>query len=57
METERIFTLKNKFDLGELRVEIHGELVRIIFDPYRLIVVERDEYIKWLRKQLENLTN
>jgi len=45
-----VYVLKDLYSSSELKVEDLGRVVRIVFDPYRIIIAEKDQFIKWLKK-------
>jgi len=50
-----VYVLKDLYSESELRVEDLGKVVRLVFDPYRIIIAEKPQFIKWLKEILLEL--
>jgi len=55
LNPKRVYVLKDLYSESELRVEDLGKVVRIVFDPYRIIIADRDRFIKFLKEVLLEL--
>jgi len=56
LNPKRVHVLKDLYSSSEMRVEDLGKVVRIVFDPYRVIIVDRDGFIKFLKEILEEMS-
>jgi len=53
--SDPVYRIKDLYTDSELKVEDLGGVIRLIFDPYRIIVIQRDKFIKFLREVLSRL--
>jgi len=56
LNPKRAHRLKDLYSSSELRVEDLGKVVRLVFDPYRIIIADKDRFIKFLKEILEELS-
>jgi len=50
-----VHMLKDLYSESELRVEDLGKVVRLVFDPYRMIIAEKNRFIQFLKQILLEL--
>jgi len=55
LNPKRVHRLKDLYSESELRVEDLGKVVRLVFDPYRIIIASKPQFIKWLKEILLEL--